>query len=156
MFVLPSLRICSSASLLAPSPTASIAMTEPTPKTTPSIVRNDRSLWSSRAWSPCRIHGGWRRLMGVANPCSAGGGGGGAEGDAEDRQERPALVEQPGLESLADFTEVAEVHGACQFLLRPPPPEPPPPPESRRSPFDEFPPLLSRLPAPEEAPPVED
>src|SRR3972149_8322829 len=52
MLLLPNFRICSRASLLAPSPTASMATTLPTPKTTPSIVREERSLWSKRFSMP--------------------------------------------------------------------------------------------------------
>ena len=55
MLLLPSLRICDRASLLAPSPTESIATTLPTPKTTPSIVRNERSLCSRRFSMPSQM-----------------------------------------------------------------------------------------------------
>ena len=52
MLWLPSLRIRSSASRDAPSPIASIAMTLPTPKTSPSMVRKLLSLCSSRFFTP--------------------------------------------------------------------------------------------------------
>ena len=44
ILLLPSLRICSMASRLAPSPTDNIAMTLLTPKTTPSVVSSERIL----------------------------------------------------------------------------------------------------------------
>ncbi len=55
MLLLPSRRIWDRASLLAPSPTESIATTLPTPKTTPSIVRNERSLCSRRFSMPSQM-----------------------------------------------------------------------------------------------------
>ena len=38
------------ASRLAPSPMESMAITEATPKMIPSIVRNERNLWSVKPW----------------------------------------------------------------------------------------------------------
>src|SRR5690625_387094 len=52
--LLPSSLIDSCASKEAPSPIASIAMTEQTPKMIPSIVRTDRILWSRRFLMPRR------------------------------------------------------------------------------------------------------
>ena len=52
MFVAPSSWNRSWASRLDPSPTASIEMTAATPKTIPSTVRPERSLWSSRLFMP--------------------------------------------------------------------------------------------------------
>ena len=57
MFWLPSRLIDSSAWWLAPSPTASIAITEPTPNTMPSIVRNERVLWRQTSVTPSRMNG---------------------------------------------------------------------------------------------------
>src|SRR5690348_11308634 len=55
IFWLPRFLICSCASKLAPSPMASMAMTEHTPKTMPRTVRSDRSRWSQRLRIPSRI-----------------------------------------------------------------------------------------------------
>src|SRR5688572_15176726 len=50
MFSAPRPRICSIAASLAPSPTASITITEATPRTTPRIVRAERSLVLPMFW----------------------------------------------------------------------------------------------------------
>ena len=57
MFWLPRRLMDSSAWWLAPSPTASMAMTEPTPKTMPSIVRNERVLWRHTSVAPSLMKG---------------------------------------------------------------------------------------------------
>ena len=53
MLVAPSFSICSWASWLEPSPTASIEMTAATPKTMPNVVSPERSLWSVKLFNPC-------------------------------------------------------------------------------------------------------
>src|SRR5688572_14240297 len=55
IFWLPSFLMASCASYDAPSPMASIAMTEHTPKMMPSMVSTERSLWSSRLLTPSRM-----------------------------------------------------------------------------------------------------
>src|SRR6267143_6610874 len=55
MFWLPRVLICSWASKLAPSPMASIAITEQTPNTIPSTVSSDRRRCSQRLFTPRRI-----------------------------------------------------------------------------------------------------
>ena len=52
IIVLPSLAMAACVSLLAPSPIASIAMTEQTPKTIPRVVRVERSLCIQRLLKP--------------------------------------------------------------------------------------------------------
>ena len=47
--LVPNEAICSSITLLAPSPTANAAMTAPTPMMMPSVVRNERVLLRRRA-----------------------------------------------------------------------------------------------------------
>src|SRR5262245_12882444 len=54
MFRLPSFLIASCASCEAPSPMASIPITEQTPKRMSSIVSTERSLWSSKLFTPSR------------------------------------------------------------------------------------------------------
>src|SRR6266568_1106227 len=54
MFWLPRFLICSWASKLAPSPMASMAMTEQTPNTIPSTVSSERNLCSRRLLRPSR------------------------------------------------------------------------------------------------------
>ena len=48
----PRRRICSKASRFDPSPIASIAITEPTPRITPRTVRKLRNLRSSKFFTP--------------------------------------------------------------------------------------------------------
>ncbi len=52
MLLDPSFLMASWASNEAPSPMASMAMTEQTPKMMPSMVSADRSLWSIRLLMP--------------------------------------------------------------------------------------------------------
>ena len=52
MLLLPRRRICSWASKLAPSPTASMAITEHTPNTMPNTVSRERRRWSHRLLNP--------------------------------------------------------------------------------------------------------
>src|SRR6185295_2893598 len=54
MFWLPRFLISSWAAKLAPSPIASIAMTEQTPNTMPNTVSSERSRWSQRLFKPSR------------------------------------------------------------------------------------------------------
>src|SRR4051812_189120 len=54
ILVAPRATTCSWACLLAPSPMASIAITEYTPNTMPSMVNPDRSLWSIKLFKPRR------------------------------------------------------------------------------------------------------
>src|SRR5438046_1568903 len=55
MFWLPRFLICSCASKLAPSPMASMAITEQTPNTIPSTVSSERRRCSQRLRTPSRI-----------------------------------------------------------------------------------------------------
>ena len=54
MLRLPIFLMASSDCRLAPSPTASMATTLPTPKTMPSIVRRERRLWRQTSDAPIR------------------------------------------------------------------------------------------------------
>src|SRR5690349_24373662 len=54
MLFVPSSLICSTAARFAPSPIESIDTTAVTPKITPSVVRNHRSLWLRRFSRPIR------------------------------------------------------------------------------------------------------
>ena len=57
MFWLPRRLMDSSAWWLAPSPTASMAITLPTPNTMPSMVRNERVLCRHTSVAPSRMNG---------------------------------------------------------------------------------------------------
>ena len=70
MFWLPRFLICSCASKLAPSPMASMAMTEQTPNTMPSTVSSERKAVQPEALerqpeSPPEPH--WRQAAGEFN-----------------------------------------------------------------------------------------
>src|SRR5256885_10237092 len=94
MFWLPRFLMFSWASKLAPSPMASMAMTEQTPKTIPSTVRRERSLWSQRLLMPRRT--ARLRRVRVRPPMGAKGWGAGS-GIGQHRRVVEGMCDHSGL-----------------------------------------------------------